>query len=87
MQVRPAGETVEARATVPVNPFMGAIVIAEVAAVPTFTLTLVELAVMEKSGTGTVTVIVASLVNLPETHVMFTEYVPGAILPLADIVS
>jgi len=55
-QVRPAGETVEERATVPVNPFTGATVIVEVAVAPARALTLVGLAVTVKSRTLTVTV-------------------------------
>ena len=45
VQVRPAGATVDDRATVPVNPFTGATVIVEVAAAPARALTLVGLAV------------------------------------------
>ena len=56
MQVRPAGETVEVNATVPVNPLTGATVIVDVAAVPTLTATVVGLAVTVKSMTVTVTV-------------------------------
>ncbi len=55
VQVIPVGETVEVRATVPVNPFTGATVIVEVAGAPVFTLTLVGLAVIVKSFTVTVT--------------------------------
>ncbi len=58
VQVRPAGDTVDVSATVPVNPFSGATVIVEVAAVPTLTLTVVGLAVTVKSWTVTVTVAV-----------------------------
>ena len=58
MQVRPAGETVEARATVPVKPLTGATVIVELAAAPARTVTLVGLAVTVKSLTVTVTVAV-----------------------------
>jgi len=58
VQVRPAGETEEVRATVPVNPLTGAIVIVEVAATPTFTLAVVGLAVTVKSCTVKVTVAV-----------------------------
>ncbi len=58
VQVRPAGDTVDVNATVPVKPFIGATVIVEVAAVPAFTLTLVGLAVTEKSWTVYVTVAV-----------------------------
>ena len=49
VQVRPAGETVEVRATVPVNPLTGATVIVEVAAVPAVVVTEVGLAVTVKS--------------------------------------
>lgn len=45
MHVRPAGETVEVNATVPVNPFNGATVIVEVAVAPARAVTLVGLAV------------------------------------------
>ena len=58
VQVRPAGETVEVNATVPVNPFRGATVIVEAAAAPARTVTLVGLAVTLKSLTVTVTVAV-----------------------------
>ena len=56
VQVRPAGETVEVRATVPVKPFTGATVIVEAAAVPALTLTLVGLAATVKSVTVSVTI-------------------------------
>jgi len=45
VHVRPAGDTVEARATVPVKPFNGVTVIVEVAAAPARALTAVGLAV------------------------------------------
>ncbi len=45
VQVSPAGETVEARATVPVKPFTGATVIVDVAVAPARALMLVGLAV------------------------------------------
>ena len=51
VQVRPAGDTVEVRATVPVNPFRGATVIVDVPLAPARTVTLVGAAVTEKSGT------------------------------------
>jgi len=51
VQVRPAGETDEVRATVPVKPFTGATVIVDVPATPTFTVTAVGLAVTLKSVT------------------------------------
>jgi hypothetical protein len=45
VHVRPAGETAEASATVPVKPFTGVTVIVEVAVAPASALTLVGLAV------------------------------------------
>lgn len=51
VQLRPAGDTVDVNATVPVNPFNGATVIVEVAEAAAFTLTLVGLVVTEKSWT------------------------------------
>jgi hypothetical protein len=59
VHVRPAGDTVLVRVTVPVNPFTGATVMVEVAATPTFTLALVGLAVTVKSGIATLNVTVA----------------------------
>jgi hypothetical protein len=58
VQVKPAGDTELVRATVPVNPFRGATVTVEVAAVPTVVVTDVGLAVTVKSVTVTVTVVV-----------------------------
>jgi hypothetical protein len=58
VQVKPAGLTADASATVPVNPLTGATVIVEVAAVPASTATVVGLAVTEKSVTVTVTIAV-----------------------------
>jgi len=49
VQVRPAGETVDVRATVPVNPLIGATVMVDVAVAPERIVTLVGLAVTEKS--------------------------------------
>jgi len=78
VQVKPAGETVEARATVPVNPLSGATVIVEVAATPAATVTLVGLAVTEKSsGAATVTVTVVEWESVPLVPVTVTVYVPG----------
>jgi len=51
VQVRPAGETDDVSATVPVKPLTGATVIVEVAATPTLTLAVVGLAVTVKSCT------------------------------------
>ena len=57
VQVRPvAGDIVDVRATVPVNPWTGATVIVEVAAVPAFVVTAVGLALTVKSFTVTATV-------------------------------
>ena len=58
LQVSPAGETVDVRATVPVKPFRGATVIVDDAVAPARTVTLVGLAVTVKSMTVTVTVAV-----------------------------
>ena len=57
VQVNPvAGEIEDVRATVPVNPFTGATVMVEVAAVPAGVVTAVGAAVTVKSFTVTVTV-------------------------------
>ncbi len=56
VQVRPAGETEEVRATVPVNPWSGVTVMVEVPVAPASAVTLVGLAVTEKSRTVNVTV-------------------------------
>jgi hypothetical protein len=53
VHVNPAGETAEIRATVPVNPLIGATVIVEVPAAPARTVTAVGDAVTEKSGVAT----------------------------------
>jgi hypothetical protein len=58
VQVRPAGDTEDVRATVPVNPWRGATVIVDVALAPATTVALVGLAVTVKSFTVTVTVAV-----------------------------
>ena len=50
--MRPAGETVDDRVTVPANPLTGATVIVEVPVAPALTVTLVGLAVTVKSGAG-----------------------------------
>ncbi len=80
VQVKPAGDTVEVKATVPVKPFTGATVIVDVAAVPTFTLTLVGLAVTVKSMTVTVTV--AEWDSAPLVPVTVTVYTPAT--PVQD---
>jgi hypothetical protein len=54
LQARPVlGETENVSVTVPVNPFTGATVTVEAPVVAAVTVTLVELAPTEKSGTGT----------------------------------
>jgi hypothetical protein len=58
VHVKPAGETELVSATVPVNPFTGATVMVEAAAVPTVVVTAMGLAVTEKSVTVYVTVAV-----------------------------
>ena len=47
--MRPAGDTVEVRATVPVKPLIGATVMVDVAVAPERIVTLVGLAAIEKS--------------------------------------
>ncbi len=70
VQVSPAGETVDVRATVPVNPLTGATVIVEVPAAPASTLTLVGLAVTVKSPPGlTVTVTTRPWFFVPDGRV------------------
>jgi hypothetical protein len=49
VQVRPAGDTVDVRATVPVNPLTGETVMVEVAAAPGLILIIVGLAATVKS--------------------------------------
>ena len=54
LQARPVeGETESVSVTVPVNPFTGATVTVEDPVAAAVTVTLVELALTEKSGTGT----------------------------------
>ncbi len=53
--VRPVGETVVARVTVPVKPFTGATVTVEIPVTPALTVTLAGLAVTVKSVTVYVT--------------------------------
>ena len=54
VQVRPERDTELVRATVPVNPLIGATVIVEVAAIPALTVAVTGLAVTEKSATAIV---------------------------------
>jgi hypothetical protein len=51
VQVRPAGETADVRATVPVNPLTGATVIVDVPTALTFIVIVVGLAAIVKSVT------------------------------------
>ena len=83
VQVRPAGDTVEVSATVPVNAFTGATVIVEVAVAPARALTLVGLAVTVKSRMLTVTV--AEWESVPLVPVTVTVKVP-AVVPVHDSV-
>ena len=64
VQVRPAGETDEVNATLPVNPLTGATVIVEVAIAPTIVVTAGGLAVTVKSWTTKVTVVAAEVAPL-----------------------
>lgn len=77
VQVSPAGETEEVRATVPVKPFTGATVIVEVAATPALAATLVGLAVTVKSVMLTVTV--AVWLRLPLVPVTVTVKVVAVV--------
>jgi hypothetical protein len=52
VQVKPAGDTEDVRATVPVNPLVGATVIVEVAAAPAVVVTAVGLALRAKPPVG-----------------------------------
>ena len=74
VQVKPAGETVDVNATVPVNPLTGATVMVEVAAALANAVTLVGLAVTVKSVMVTVTV--AEWDSDPLVPVTVTVYVP-----------
>jgi hypothetical protein len=70
VHVKPAGDTELVSATVPVNPWTGATVIVEVAAVPAVVVTAIGLAVTVKSLTVTVTVaewVIAPLVPVTVT--------------------
>jgi len=58
VQVKPAGETADVRATVPANPLTPVTVIVETAELPWTTVTLAGLAARVKFVTMTVTVVV-----------------------------
>ncbi len=76
VQVSPIeGDDAEVRATVPVNPLMGAIVTVEVAEDPALAFALVGLAVTLKSWTVTVTVAVWT--STPLVPVTVTAYIPA----------
>ncbi len=75
VQVRPAGETVCVRATVPVKPFTGATVIVEVQVAPARHVTLVGLSVTVKSVT--MKVVVAQWVIEPLVPHSVTVKVPA----------
>lgn len=70
-QVNPADDT-DVNETVSVNPLIGAIVMVELPVTPTLTVMGV-VAVIVKSGTGTVTVMVAVWVRPAETPVTLTR--------------
>jgi len=81
VQVRPAGETVEVNATVPVKALTGATVIVDVAVAPARAVTLVGLAVTVKSRMLTVTV--AERLSDPLVPVTVTVNVV-AVVPVHD---
>ncbi len=76
VHARPAGDTVLVRVTVPVKPLIGATVMVEVAATPTFTLALVGLAVTVKSGMATLNVTVVLWDSAPFVPVTVTAKLP-----------
>ena len=82
--VKPAGDTVEVRATVPVNPPIGATVIVEVAVAPASADTLVGLAVTLKSTWLTVNVTVAEWDSDPLVPVTVTVNGPN-VAPLVQV--
>ena len=81
VHVNPAGDTVEARATVPVKALTGATVIVEVAVAPARAVTLVGLATTVKSRMLTVTV--AERDRVPLVPVTVTVNVV-AVVPVHD---
>ncbi len=83
---RPAGDSLEVRATVPVNPPIEPMVTVELPVTPTVTV-IGDIAVIEKSGVGMMIVTVAVWVRAPAVPVTFTRYEPGAMLTLAATVS
>jgi hypothetical protein len=74
--VKPEGETDDSKTTVPVNPLIGVTVMVEVPALPALTVTLVGLAVTEKSGTATLKLTVAECDSVPLVPVTVTVNVP-----------
>jgi len=86
VHVKPAGETVDVNATVPVKPLTGATVIVEVAVAPARAVTLVGLAVTVKSAAApTVTATVAEWESVPLVPVTVTVKV-AAFVPVHDSV-
>jgi hypothetical protein len=77
-QVRPAGDTDEVKATVPVNALTGVTVIVDVAAVPAVVPNDVGLAETVKSATATLTAKVAECDNVPLFPVIVTVNAPLA---------
>jgi hypothetical protein len=73
----PAGETDEVRVTVPVKPLIGATVMVEVPDAPATIVTVVGLALTEKSATATLKVTVALCDKVPLVPMTVTVKVPG----------
>ena len=82
--VKPAGDTVDVRATVPVKPPTGATVIVEVAVAPASADTLVGLAVTVKSTWLTMNVTVAEWDSDPLVPVTTMVKVPR-VAPLVQV--
>src|SRR5256884_9419000 len=76
VHARPAGDTALVRVTVPVKPLTGATVMVDVTATPTFTLTLVGLAVTVKSGMATLNVTAVMWDSAPLVPVTVTTKLP-----------
>jgi len=83
VHVSPAGETAEVKATVPVNPLMGATVIVEAAAVPAVVVTLVGLADTLKSVNVKVTEV--ELVAVPLVAVTVATDVTAPVLVQVNV--
>src|SRR5438094_9807398 len=76
VHARPAGDTALVRVTVPVTPLAGATGMVDVTATPTFTLTLVGLAVTVKSGMATLNVTAVMWDSAPLVPVTVTTKLP-----------